>query len=170
MLSEPVRAQEDMARPASGKRKLKIALVCSHGGHLAETEALWPAFAEHECFLVSYRCERTEKFDLVTRKYLLHNIGASPWRMANAFIKAILILWQEQPDVVLSTGSEIAIPFLWIGGLLGIRTVYVESWCRIHTRSGTGPLVYPVADLFLVQWPALLEKYGPKARYEGGLV
>jgi UDP-N-acetylglucosamine:LPS N-acetylglucosamine transferase len=171
MLSEPASLVcEDTGEAVSGKKKLRIALVCSHGGHLTETEALWPAFSEHECFLVTYRCERTERFDLVQRKHLLQNIGANPWRMAKAFVRAILILSRERPDVVLSTGSEIAIPFLWIGKLLGVRTVYVESWCRIRTRSGTGPLVYPAVDLFLVQWPDVLDFYGSKARYEGGLV
>jgi UDP-N-acetylglucosamine:LPS N-acetylglucosamine transferase len=159
-----------MGETDAGERKLKIALVCSYGGHLTEMEALWSAFSEHECLLVTYRCERTEKADLVQRKYLIQNIGKNPWRMAKAFVSALLILSREGPDVVLSTGSEIAIPFLWIGKLVGAKTVYVESWCRIRTRSGTGPLVYPVADLFLVQWPEVLNLYGPKARYEGGLL
>jgi beta-1,4-N-acetylglucosaminyltransferase len=177
----------------SGENK-KIALVCSHGGHLAEMEALWPAFSEHECFLVTHRCEQTEKLGLVQRTYLLQkfrpisarqhagkpnlvhrlrilqNIGIDAWRMAKAFGWAVLILWRERPDVVLSTGSEIAIPFLWLGKLMGARTAYLETWCRVRTRSGTGPLVYPVTDLFLVQWPALLDLYGSKARYEGGIV
>jgi beta-1,4-N-acetylglucosaminyltransferase len=154
----------------SGKRRLKIALVCSHGGHLTEMKALWPAFSGHECFLITYRCERTEKLTFVQRKYLLENIGKNVWRMAKAFVQAVVILLQERPDIILSTGSEIAIPFLWLGKVVGAKTVYVESWCRIRTRSGTGPLVYPVADLFLVQWCELLRAYGPKARYEGGLV
>jgi beta-1,4-N-acetylglucosaminyltransferase len=152
------------------KRRLKIALVCSHGGHLTETKALWPALSGYECFLVTYRCERTEKLALVQRKYLLENIGKNVWRMAKAFALAIVILLRERPDVVLSTGAEVAIPFLWVGKIIGAKTVYIESWCRIRTRSGTGPLVYPVADLFLVQWPGLLSMYGPKARYEGGLI
>jgi UDP-N-acetylglucosamine:LPS N-acetylglucosamine transferase len=101
---------------------------------------------------------------------LLSNIGTNLARMMKAFFQAARILLRERPDVVLSTGAEIAIPFLWVGRLLGTRTVYVESWCRIRTRSGTGPLVYPAADLFLVQWPTVLNLYGPKARYEGGLV
>lgn len=131
---------------------------------------LWPAFEKHICFLVTYRSDRTEALTLTERKYLLENIGTSLWRMGKAFLRALWILAQERPDVVLSTGSEIAIPFLWVGKLLGVRTVYIESWCRVHTRSGTGPLVYPVADLFLVQWPEVLAQYGPKARYEGGLI
>jgi beta-1,4-N-acetylglucosaminyltransferase len=154
----------------SEKKRLKIALVCSHGGHLTEMKALWPAFAEQEWCLVTYRCERTKELALVKRTYLLENIGKNVWRMTKAFAMATAVLMRERPDVVLSTGSEIAIPFLWIGKLLGARTVYVESWCRVHTRSGTGPLVYPVADLFLVQWPDLLAQYGSKARFGGGLV
>jgi hypothetical protein len=52
---------------------------------------------------------------------------------------------------------------------LGVRIAFIEGWYRVHTRSGTGPLVYPVVDLFLVQWPDVLRFYGPKACYEGGL-
>jgi UDP-N-acetylglucosamine:LPS N-acetylglucosamine transferase len=152
------------------EKKLKIALVCSHGGHLTQIEVLWPVFSEHECFLVTHQSERTEKLDLVQRKYLLDDIGTNVWRMAKAFAWAVLIMSRECPHVVLSTGSEIAIPFLWIGKLMGAKTVYIETWARIRTRSGTGPLVYPVSDLFLVQWPTLLSEYGSKARYTGGLL
>jgi hypothetical protein len=147
---------------------LKVALVCSHGGHLTEMEMLGPALAQHHCFLVTYRSSRTE--GLPEPCYLIQNIGTSPRRMLGAFGWACWILWREHPDVILSTGSEIAIPFLWLGRLLGIRTVYIESCCRVTRPSRTGPLVYPVADLFLVQWPSLLVCYGPKAQYVGGLI
>jgi UDP-N-acetylglucosamine:LPS N-acetylglucosamine transferase len=132
-------------------------------------QMLWPVFADHDCVLVSYRCRRTERLSFVQKKYLLDDIGTNVVRMVRAFAQAARILLVERPDVVLSTGAEIAIPFLWVGKLLGANTAYIESWSRAQTRSGTGPLVYPIADLFLVQWPALLELYGPKARYEGGL-
>ena len=153
-----------------GSTRLKLALVCSHGGHLTEMQMLSPALDGHDCFLVSYRCRRTEELNSVQRKYLLDNIGTNVARMLAAIAQAARILHRERPDVVLSTGAEIAVPFLWVGKLLGARTVYVESLCRVRTRSGTGPLVYPVADLFLLQWPDLLPIYGPKAQYLGGLL
>jgi len=84
--------------------------------------------------------------------------------------KAMVILLRERPDVVLSIGAEIAIPFLWFGKLMGAKTVYIESWCRVNTKSLTGPLVYPIVDLFLIQWPSLANEYGPKAKYFGGLI
>ena len=149
---------------------MKLVLVCSHGGHLTQIKMLAPALEGHEHFLVTYRCARTETMATRERVYLLANIGTSPWRMALAFFQAFKILLQERPDVVISTGAEIAIPFSWVGKLLSARVVYIETWSRIRTRSGTGPLVYPVADLFLVQSPGVLCFYGPKARYEGSLV
>lgn len=154
----------------SCQKRLKVALVCSHGGHLSEMQAVWPVFERHDCFLVSYRSPRTEACTWVERKYLLPNIGTNMARMAATAFRAISIVGHELPDVLVSTGAEIAIPFLWIGKLMGTTTVYVESWCRVRSPSGTGRLVYPVADLFLVQWPALMRAYGPKACYLGAIL
>ncbi len=149
---------------------MKLALVCSHGGYLTEMTMLLPAFEGHERFYVTYRCKRTEVLATRERTYLIDPIGTNPLRLASAFTRALRILVVERPDVVVSTGAEIAIPFSWMGKLLGVQVVYIESWCRVHARSGTGPLVYPVADLFFVQWPDVLRFYGRKARYEGGLM
>jgi beta-1,4-N-acetylglucosaminyltransferase len=133
-------------------------------------QVLWPAFQGQDYFLVSYRSPRTEAFKGVKHKYLLPNIGMNVARMMATAFRAVSILGHEQPDVIMSTGAEIAIPFLWVGKLMGAKTVYVESWCRVRSPSGTGRLVYPVADLFLVQWPALMQVYGPKARYLGAVL
>jgi beta-1,4-N-acetylglucosaminyltransferase len=149
---------------------MKLALVCTHGGHLSQMMMLSKAFEGHECFLVTCRCARTESLAARERVYFVPNVGTSLWLMALTFLQAFRILLRERPQVVISTGAEIAIPFSWLGKLFGARIVFIESWSRIRTRSGTGPLVYPVVDLFLVQWPALLKEYGSKARYEGGLV
>ncbi|KAJ5550622.1 hypothetical protein N7535_001433 [Penicillium sp. DV-2018c] len=35
-----------------------------------------------------------------------------------------------------------------------LRTVYIESWARVNTLSTSGVLLLPLADRFLVQWPA----------------
>ena len=148
---------------------MKLALVCSHGGHLTEMSMLLPAFWGHERFFITYRCARTEALVGRERVYLLPNNGTNPLLMTLAFLMAMWILLRERPSVVVSTGAEVAIPFCWVGKLLGARVIFIEGWHRVRTRSGTGPLVYPVADLFLVQWPDLLRLYGPKAHYAGGV-
>jgi beta-1,4-N-acetylglucosaminyltransferase len=52
---------------------------------------------------------------------------------------------------------------------MSTRVIYVESFARTQTLSLTGRILYPVVDCFVVQWPALREKY-PRAIYSGILV
>lgn len=147
---------------------MKIALVCSHGGHLTEMLQLIDAFGNHDIFFITNDSSRTRH--LVFKKYLVKNIGISPIRMITESFKILLILLREKPDLIVSTGSEIAIPAIYFGKILRSRTIYIESWCRITTASGTGKIVYPVSDIFLVQWAELLKIYGPKAQYEGAVI
>jgi UDP-N-acetylglucosamine:LPS N-acetylglucosamine transferase len=149
---------------------MKIGLVCSHGGHLTEMLELVEAFEGHDLFFVTYCSGRVKGLEQCYRVYALGNIGANPFRMLGSLPMTWHVLQHERPSVLVSTGSEIAIPFFVVAKTLGIRTVFIESCCRVTSPSGTGKLLYPLADVFLVQWPQLLTAYGPKARYEGGLL
>jgi beta-1,4-N-acetylglucosaminyltransferase len=149
---------------------IKIALICSHGGHLTEMLELLEAFGGCELFFVTYASKRANELDRQYRVYAIDNIGASPMRLLRSLPATWRILRRERPDVLVSTGSEIAIPFFALAKLLRMRTVFVESCCHVKTPSRTGKVVYPFSDVFLVQWSELLEAYGPKARYEGGLL
>jgi UDP-N-acetylglucosamine:LPS N-acetylglucosamine transferase len=149
---------------------MKICLVCSHGGHLTETLLLLEALAGHEIFFATYHSARGREVEQISRAYFTANIGWNPWRMLRAWFWALALLWRERPDAILSLGAEIAVPFFYLGRLLGIRTLYLESWCRVEDLSLTGRLVYPVCDAFWVQWPELLPASGPKARYQGAVI
>ena len=146
---------------------MKICLVCSHGGHLTEILQLKEAFEGHDTFFITYDSVRTRELE---RKYLLQNIGKNPLLMAYTFIPTFRILLKEKPKLIVSTGSEIAIPAFYLAKLLRIKTIFIESWTRVVQPTGTGRIVYPVSDVFLVQWERLLTKYGKKAKYEGAIV
>jgi beta-1,4-N-acetylglucosaminyltransferase len=147
---------------------MKVALVCSHGGHLTEILHLLEAFEGDEIVLITYRSMRTS--ELTYKKYLLENIYWNPVKMVKAFSTFFSIYRKERPDLIVSTGSEIAIPAFYTAKLFRIPTVFIESWCRVRTTSGTGKIIYPIADLFLVQWPQLAALYGKKAQYAGALI
>ena len=89
-------------------------------------------------------------------------------KMIPATISAFRVLWRSRASVIISAGPSMAIPLLWLGKLMGIKTIFIESWVRVHHGSITGRLVYPVADLFLVQWPTMKKVY-PRAVYAGRL-
>jgi beta-1,4-N-acetylglucosaminyltransferase len=149
---------------------MKICLVCSHGGHYTETTRILDAFAGHDIFFATYQSDRAPEVAEIARAYFIENIGTSVVRMFGAIFWAAGVLLRERPDVVVSLGAEIAIPFFYLSKLLRIRTIFIESWCRVEDLSKTAQLVYPVADVFLVQWPELLAVCGPKAQYLGAVI
>lgn len=148
---------------------MKICLVCSHGGHLTETLRLLEAFEGHDIFFATYHSSRNEELMKIARVYSTQNIGSNIWRMLKAIPWALGILLKEKPNVIFSLGAEVAIPFFYLGKLLRIRTIFIESWSRLSNPSGTGRIIYPVSDVFLVQWEQMLKQCGKKARYEGAI-
>jgi beta-1,4-N-acetylglucosaminyltransferase len=144
-----------------------VALVCSHGGHLTELTALAPAWHGMGHFWLTYDAPRTRSLD---GAYRLRNIGFNPILMAVALVRTLLIFARERPNVIITDGAEIAIPAVLLGRAIGCRIIFVEVWTRVSMPTLTGRIVYPFCDAFFVMWPEMLEAYGTKARYEGGLV
>ncbi len=87
-------------------------------------------------------------------------------RNVRAFLKnwalARKILRKERPDLIISSGAAAAVPFFWVGKRIGAKLVYIEVFDRIDDRTVTGRMVYPLADVFIVQWEEMKEVY-PKA-------
>ena len=52
------------------------------------------------------------------------------------------------------------------GKLCGSNVVYLGSIANTNKKTATGKLIYPIADLFIVQWEEMLKLY-PKAVYGG---
>src|SRR5207237_7782811 len=71
---------------------------------------------------------------------------------------ALGLLRRERPDVVISTGAGVAVPFIWVARLLAVPTIYVELLTRARDLSLTGRLVYPVASRVVVRWPELARR------------
>jgi UDP-N-acetylglucosamine:LPS N-acetylglucosamine transferase len=79
------------------------------------------------------------------------------------------LLRDRRPDLIVTTGSGVAVPFFWIARMRGIPAVFVESITRINQLSLTARLVRPFATRMLVQWPELVEKY-PGVEHHGRIV
>ncbi len=150
---------------------MKLALIASSGGHIYELFCLKKFWENKDRFWVSFKTTDAE--------YLLQNEKIVYWaahptvRNLKNLNKNLLLAWRLlrtlRPDLILTTGSGVAVPFLWIGRMLGIRTIFIESITRITEISLTGRLVYPFVDRFLVQWEELATKY-PKAEYHGRIL
>ncbi len=146
---------------------MKICLVVSTGGHLVQLTNLESMWKEHERFWVTFSKEDAKA--LLEKERVIWAHHPTNRNLLNLFRNLILawnVLRKEKPDAIVSTGAGVAVPFFWIGKILGIRTVFIESLTRIHDLSLTGKLIYPFASRFFVQWPELGARYS-KAIYAG---
>ncbi len=130
-------------------------------------ERLLPAISEYNHFWVI----QSEPIpDRRKDAYKIGNLSHAPFSYLPKFPEILKILRQESPDVLVSTGSDVAIPFFLLARLLGIHTIFIESVCRTKTLSVTGKIVYYLSDEFYVQWPELADDLGTKAQYAGSVL
>ena len=84
------------------------------------------------------------------------------------FFKSIYFYFKIRPNVIVTTGTHTAVLLCYIGKLFGSKIVFIETYANRNTKTLSGKFVYPIADLFIVQWKEMLDLY-PKAKYYGGV-
>ena len=72
------------------------------------------------------------------------------------------LLREKKPDIIISSGAAVAIPFFLLGKIFGKKLVYIEVFDRIDKPTVSGKFCYKFADKFIVQWDEQLKVY-PKA-------
>lgn len=147
----------------------KTLLVSSSGGHLLQLLRIMPALEGMERVWVCFDKPDAKYFLRDEKTYwCYHPTTRNVKNLVRNTFQAVKVLLKERPGIILSSGAAVALPYAWIGRLLGSRIVFVEAFNYVNTGTLTGRMVYPVADLFCVQWEAMLKVY-PKAKYIGRL-
>ena len=145
-------------------------LVCSPGGHLLQMLELEPSWRAFDVTWVTLRAADVDH--LLAGQDVVFGHGPTN-RSVKALLRNLVVAWRvvraRRPDVILSTGAALAVPFFLVGRLFGCRLVYVESLTRTRDLSLTGRLVYPLATRFIVQWPEAA-RGRPRAVYAGSLL
>jgi len=156
-----------MKRAARGKR-LKVCLTCSSGGHMKQLLKLAPAYKQYDHYYLLFYKESIANFIKQHRTHLVVNPERSPLLFARHLWQAVRAFLRERPDVVITTGAGVAVATCYLAKLFGGRVIFIEDWCKVSGPSVTGRLLYPIADLTIVQREALKEFY-PKAVVGGEL-
>ncbi|MDQ6686706.1 MAG: UDP-N-acetylglucosamine transferase subunit ALG14 [Actinomycetota bacterium] len=138
----------------------RVLLVGSSGGHLAQLVPLadlwrpegraWVTFATPDARSLLADESVTWAYSPTTR-----NI----WNLLRNTLLAWRVLREVNPEVVVSTGAGVALPFFALARLRRVRTVYVEVFDRIDSTTLTARLCRPFTDLMLLQWPEQLALY-----------
>lgn len=145
-------------------------LVGSSGGHLAQLMALEPWWSSWRRTWVTF--DTPDAISLLRGERTVWAHHPTTRNIVNALRNArlaIRVLRTERPDIVVSTGAGVAVPFFLVARALGIPTVFIEVYDRIDTATLTGRLCRPFASMVCVQWDEQLRFY-PRARVIGGLL
>jgi UDP-N-acetylglucosamine:LPS N-acetylglucosamine transferase len=145
----------------------KLLLVGSSGGHLLQLLTVAQVLEEFDKAWVCFDTPDAKHFLMNENVYwCYHPTTKNVKNMVRNLIQAVRVLIKERPGVILSAGAGVAISYAWVGHFLGAKVVFIEAFNRVKSRSVTGRIVYPIADLFCVQWQSMLKLY-PKAKYIG---
>lgn len=147
-------------------RYAKVLMVCSSGGHFKYAQSLRP-FLDHFAHTswVTFRSGTTES--------QLQDIGGNihwafsptnrniPNLIRNLWL-AVQVIHRERPDLAITTGAGVGVPFLLIAKwLCGSRTVFVESKTRLQDLSLSAKLLKACGSLsrLVVRSPQLASRY-----------
>lgn len=140
---------------------MKVCLVGSSGGHLTHLYMLKPFWENRERFWVTFDKEDARSLlegEKVYPCYFPTNRNIKNL-IRNTFL-AYKVLKKEKPDLIISSGAAVSVPFFYLGKFLfGAKVVYIEVFDRIDKSTMSGKLVHPIADLFIVEWEEMKNVY-----------
>lgn len=134
--------------------------VSSGGGHLAQLLPLQPWWDKHARSWVTFRQPETES--ALAGEDVTWCFFPTTRNLPNA-VRNFMLSWPTlrkfRPDVVVSAGAGVSVPFFVMARLLGISTVYIECFDRITMPTLSGRICYPLSDVFCIQWEEQREFY-----------
>lgn len=148
-------------------KNIKVCLVSSSGGHYEQLKQLKPLEEFYNVFWI------TEETDYLSdADYYLIQTGLKDkmhlLKMTHNFWKSLKIWVKEKPDVIITTGTMIALPMALLAKLFKKKVIYIETFARVYDGTKTGKMMYRIADLFIIQWETLKEIY-PNSVYGGSI-
>lgn len=122
---------------------MKALLVASSGGHLDQLFELAPRFLPLDAERAWVTPRNAHAESLLVDEHTIHvpAIGArQAIRAARALPAASRLLREQAPDVVISTGAALAVPYLIAARRQGVRIHYIDSATRRRGPSLTGKI------------------------------
>ncbi len=154
-------------------KKKKVLFISSTGGHLKELLQLKKLFNKYDSYLITEKTDSTKKLKNEYKEKIGYMVFGTkdhmltyPFKLlANCFISLYYFI-KIRPKYIVTTGTHTAGPICYLGKIFGSKVIYIETMANISKKTITGKLIYPIADLFIVQWKSMLKLY-PNAVYGG---
>lgn len=167
-----------------------VIFACNEGGHFSQLLALNGLFSKYESviltdnkrankdipalknvkaieFAMAFAEKREELTNNKSRKLTHASYLSAYW---NLFRQCMKVWKKYRPKVIVSTGSNIAVPLCFIAKIYGSKFVYIETRAKVYNKTISGKIIEHFADKIIVQWPEMVDVYKGRAEYYGTLV
>ena len=91
-----------------------------------------------------------------------------PFKFFYNCLKSLILFIKIRPQYIVTTGTHTAVPMCYLAKFFRRKVIFIETFANSKTKTLSGKIIYPIADLFIVQWEDMLKLY-PKAIYGGGI-
>lgn len=153
----------------------KVLFISSTGGHLNELMQLAPLFDKYNYHIITEKDKSTQSLKSKYQEkisYLKYGSRKKVFTYPFVFLfncfKSLYYYIKIRPRYIVTTGTHTAVPMCYLGKLFGSKIIFIETFANIDTKTLSGKLVYPIANLFIVQWEEMLKLY-PKAILGGSI-
>ena len=145
---------------SKAKKKLRICLASSAGGHLTQLLKLADSWNGYDLFFVVTSALVRQELQKYGRVYVVEESNRHhPLRLIKVLAKCIRIVLREKPQVVISTGAAAGCIECFLGKFIGAKVILVDSITNVEKLSLSGRMLRYIADMFFVQWLELTRKY-----------
>lgn len=140
--------------------KIKLALICTIGGHFEQLINLKKLYSQYDHFWITNKNKQTEDALSEEKRYFIQMAHfKKPWEYIYHIPFFIQVFLKEKPTHIISTGSgrTAFIPFL-LSRILNRQYIFIDTFSRVNGLSKLGKFIYKMGHPVYVQW----EKKGLK--------
>lgn len=154
-------------------KKKRVLFISSTGGHFSELSQLSDIYDNYDYHIIT---EKTKANSNLKEKYgkrldylvfgTKDHLFSYMFKFGFNILKSIYLFFKIRPEYIVTTGTHTAIPMCYIGHFFGSKVIFIETFANSKTKTLSGRIAYPIADLFVVQWEEMLKKY-PDSTFGG---
>lgn len=147
-------------------KNTKLLFISSTGGHLSELLELQPLFNKYNSYLITEKDKSTIDLKKIYKKKIRYLPYCTRSKMISYIFKYMYLIMKSiyffikiRPDIIITTGTHTAVPICYIAKFFKKKIIYIETLANINKQTLTGKIIYPISNLFIVQWENMLKFY-----------
>ncbi len=153
----------------------KVLFISSTGGHFSELLQLKPLFKKYDSYIITEKDKTNEniKSEYGDKCFFLpygtrSKIFSYIFKYLFLCFKTVYLFIKIRPKYIVTTGTHTAVPMCYLGKIFGAKIIFIETYANSRSKTLSGKMIYPIANMFIVQWKSMLKLY-PKAVYGGSI-